>query len=174
MSYQAGIKKVTLYENKSLEFVYYDPADFTKITDITSTGEIIEIENESLPDLDIKHSLGGQGLLLFDYKMEFYILDYSIPNLETIRKLKESIYGWKFLIEYYDGTERFYNVPLYCRDSSINPHKEFSNKIELKTMIPTKEGFYVLFTAGALDDVYRADTTIITADSDQISADYSL
>ena len=172
--YQAGIKKVTLYENKSLEFVYYDNSDSSKITDIITTGDTIEIENKSLPELDVKHSLGGQGLLLFDYKMKFYLLDYSIENLETIAKITQSIYGWKFLVEYYDGVKRFYNASLYSRESSINPHKEFSNEVMLKTQVPTKEGFYVLFTPGALDGVYRADSTAITVDSTAYSADYSL
>lgn len=170
--YQAGVKNITLYENKTIRFRYYDLLDESLITDLTTLGAIIEIENLQRPTLDIESKFGKQGKMVHDYKISFNFLGLLTTNLNLLNQLAESIYGWCFLAEFYDGTFKFYNVPLFCRSNKINPHNEMSFSVELISAVSSSKA-QLNYTAGvSLLPVYRWDSTILRFDSTIYTLDY--
>lgn len=172
--YQAGIKNITLYENKEISFYHYDPTNSRRISNIAFSGAIIEIENMQLPEFDIEIALLDSGEVGYNYEMKFYLLGLLLDNYATLAQLKTSIYGWKMLIEYYDGTYKFYDTPLFCRDSEINPQEEMSFMVGLKNLTPSTKDYYE-YTAGiSPTTTFRADTTLLTADTTIYTADYAL
>lgn len=172
--YQGGIKNIKLYENKGIDFYYYDPIDLKQITNLTNLGDVIEIENFQRPDFEVNQSIGKGGALLSELIVKFRILGLNSETENTIDILKSSIYGFCPLVEFYDGAIKFWNAPLFCRESNIKPQSEMSFEVSLKTSEPTKEK-YLEYTAGvSTTPVFRADTTLLTADSTIYTADYAL
>lgn len=170
--YQAGVKNITLYENKGIRFMYYNQDDLSLITDITSTGAVIAVENLQRPKLDINSNFAKSGKLYHSYKVEFNLLGLLQDNLLLINQLVDSIFGWCALIEFYDGEKRFYPAQLFCRGSEINPSEEMSFKIELVSPVPSSKTF-LNYTAGqSLNPVYRWDSMILSWDSEIYTFDY--
>jgi len=169
--YQAGIKNITLYENKDLTFVFHDPVNLDRVSALVTSGEKIEVLNDQRPEFEFNIQSGGNRKILFNYNMSFFIYDLTLANIEIIRSIKESIYGFKPLIEFYDGSSRFYNVPLFCsEDAAMNPHQSLHFDVKLNTRVATIQSFYNYYTTDALG--FKADTTIITADTTLYTADY--
>ena len=171
--YQAGIKKITLYENKGISFVFYDAGDSSKITDLSNSGEVITLENLNRPEFDIKVMLSNSGFVLNEYTLNFLFFGLTLVNFNQLFKLKTSVYGWCVLVEFYDGTIKFYNTPLFCKKSDIKPHEEMSFTVELETAVPTPVSHYN-YLADVFLPIYRADTTLLTADTTIYTADYAL
>jgi hypothetical protein len=172
--YQAGIKNIILYENKGITFRYYDPLNTAAITALESKGRVVQVLNLQRPEFDIKLKFSKSGLLGSDYKVIFLLLGLTLENYEQLNEFATSINGWCFLVEFYDGSFKFYNTPVFCRESEIKPQDEMSWKVTLETAVPTTKS-YLEYTPGiSLNPVYRADTTLITADSEIYSADYEL
>lgn len=172
--YQAGVKNIKLYENKGISFYFYDPLNLNAITDINTGGEIIEIENNQQPEIGIKSEISKSGYVVSDYKIKFYILGVDIQNYLLTEQLMSSIYGWCALVEFYDGTTKLFNTPLFAPESEINPHEEMIIELSLETRVPTKEKFYEYTEGISTVPIYRADTTILTADTTIYTADYAL
>ena len=172
--YQAGIKNITLYENKGIAFTYYEPTNLRAITALTAVGAVLTIENVQQPEFDIKIKMSDSGQITHDYIVKFFLLGLTLDNYDTINQLKKSINGWCFLVEFYDGTFKFYNVPLKCLESSISPQKEMSFELEMKNIVPTTQQYYEYTPDISTVPVYRADTTILTADTAIYTADYAL
>jgi hypothetical protein len=172
--YQAGLKNITLYENKGIAFMFYDQNDLSLITDITSTGDVIAIENLQRPKLDIISEFAKSGKLYHSYKLEFLLLGLLQDNLLIIEQLTNSIYGWCALVEFYDGEKRFYPAQLFCKGSKINPSEEMSFKIELVSPVPSSKTFYNYLPDQSLNPVYRWDSTILSWDSGIYSFDCEL
>jgi hypothetical protein len=170
--WQAGIKKITLYENKGITFRYWNPGDLNAITDLVSTGQVISIENIQRPEFEIKLKFGKSGKVLQDFKLEFLLFGLTLDNYDILNSLKTSIYGWCFLVEFYDGTIKYYNTPLYCRESEIKPHDEMSFKATMQTTVGTDKN-YLDYTAG-VPAVFRWDSEFLTWDSEIYSFDYEL
>ena len=172
--YQAGVKNITLYENKNITFNFWDPEDLNQITDINSGGQIINVENVQQPEFEIESELSKSGQIVFDYKAKFLLLGLTLDNYNLIEILTESIYGWHALVEFYDGTIKFFNVPLFMPESEIKPHDEMTFEIKIETKVPTKEKYYEFTADVSSVPIYRADTTLLTADSTIYTADYAL
>jgi len=172
--YQAGIKNISLYENKGIDFYYYDPLDDRAITDLTGTGSIILVENYQQPTFNINSSFSSGGNVVNEYELKFFILGLLSANNTLISQIKKSVYGWCILIEFYDGTFKFYNTPMFCRESSIDPNAEMSFTLTLKTATPTVEMHLDYTPNVSTVPIYRADTTLVTADSTIYTADYAL
>jgi hypothetical protein len=172
--YQAGVKKITLYENKGIAFTFYDALNSNAITNLTSTGQVIVIENEQQPTFDISLTFSKRGRLLSDYEIKHYLYGLTKENYSALQSLTTSIFGWCFLIEFYDGTYKFYDTPIYCRESKINPHQEMSFEVVLKTAVGTSKNFYDYDPDISTVPVYRFDSTLISWDSEIISFDYEL
>jgi hypothetical protein len=95
-------------------------------------------------------------------------------NELLIEQLKSSIYGWCVLIEYYDGTFKFYNTPLFISEAKISQQKEFVYEINMGTAVPTVESFYDYISGVPTLPYFRADTTLLTADNEIYTADYEM
>lgn len=172
--YQAGIKKISLYENDGIKFYHFNPLDKQDITDLSSSGAIVVIENNQQPSFDCKLAFSNQGELTFSYSLEFFLYGYFSANLGIINQLKRSIYGWCMLVEFYDGTFKFFNNPIYFRQSEIKPHSEMAINIKASTAVPTRKVPMVYTPGISTIKVFRADTTILSADNDIYTADYAL
>lgn len=171
--YQAGIKQITLYENKGISFKYWNPLNLSAITDLASTGKSILIENISQPTFDIKLKFGNSGKVLQDFTIEFLLLGLTLENYETLNSLKTNIYGWCFLVEFYDGTQKYYHIPTFCRQSEIKPHDEMSFKVTLQTAVGTDKNYFE-YSPGVPLNVYRLDTEQISWDTEIFTFDYEL
>lgn len=172
--YQAGIKKITLVEDKGVEFNYYDPLDLSKISNLEYTGAAVIVEECQRPKFDIKIRPNNHGKIGQEYSVEFFLYAYSTENYDTIIQLQQSIYGWLMLVEFYDGTFKFYRNPVYWTEVDFKPHEEMSFPIKMQSKVPT-ELRHLEYTPGiSTVPVYRADTTLLTADNTIYTADYSL
>lgn len=172
--YQAGVKSITLYENKGIRFRYYDQFDYTLITELVSLGAVIEITNVQRPKFDVTSKFTKLGRMANDYKIEFLLLGLTNSNIDLISQLSESIYGWCFLVEFYDDTFNFYNIPVYCRASKIKPHDEMSFAVTLETNVASLKT-HLNYLAGVTGIVnYRFDSEILSFDSEIYTFDYEL
>lgn len=168
---QAGTNNITLYENNELTFRFHDDTDRNKISALVTSGETIEIENDQRPAFNFEVLTNRNNRIMFSYELEWYIFDLTIESLEEIQTIKESIYGWCPLIEYYDGTRKFYNVPMFCPDEvPIDTQDSMAFRMKLAPRVNTTKRHYNYFTAEELG--IKADTTLITADSTLYTADY--
>lgn len=172
--FQAGIKNLTLIEKNGITFRYYDPLDLSKITNISNSGAQIVIENMQKPDIEIKYKFSKSGNMVHDYTVKFFILEYSIENLQLIEQIKSSIYGWCFLVEFYSGEFRYYDCPLVCREAAINPHKEMAFTVNMENAAPSAKRHLNYIPGISLIPVYRFDTELLTFDSEIYTWDYEL
>jgi len=172
--YQAGVKNITLYENKDVTANYYDPLNLRAITALSGGGVILLVENNQRPEFDVKLELSKSGKVVCDYSLEFLLLGLTLENYDLVNQIKSSIYGWNFLVEFYDGTFKYYNTPLFGDDSEIKPHEEMSFMVKLKTFVPTVK-WYLEYTPDiSTVPIYRADTTLLRADTTIYNASYAL
>lgn len=136
---QAGIYKISLYENKDLSFDY---TGVGSITGINYGGNLIEIENSNdntcMLSLVQTPERNSNNELRYNSTISYILYDYSVENLQVIQKLKQSIYGWIALIEFYNGDLKIINTPLRF-DNSAMKNESNSFSIELKTIIPGKK-----------------------------------
>lgn len=172
--YQGGIKKIVLYENKNISFNHYDSNNLNAITDITNQGSIITILNHQFPEYEVKNKLSDSGQLTYEYSLKFNLYELSYDNEASLIILKTSAYGWCFLVEYYDGTYKFYNTPLICEESEINPQEQMTYMIQMETPVASLNSFFDYDPDVSTIPIYRADTTILTADTTIYTADYAL
>jgi hypothetical protein len=172
--YQAGVKNITLYENVNISFNYFDALNLRRVTDLQSFGAVILIENLQQPEYDLSAKLSKSGSPVNDINLSFLLLGLTLENYDLINQIKISIYGWCFLVEYYDGTFKYYDTPLFYTDSKIAPHKEMLFEVKMKTAVPTPKYHYEYTPGISLVPVYRWDSEILTFDSEIYSCDYEL
>lgn len=169
---QAGVNKIWLYEDNGLTFYYHDLSDLNKISALTTSGETIEIDNCKEIDFSFDIIIGNNNKILFDYELKFNRWELTIDTIEEIESIKESIYGWKALILFYDETYKFYDVPLFCsEDAPIKVQESMTFQLILKNRVPTTKKHLNYETIATLG--IKADTTLVSADSTLYSADYS-
>lgn len=169
--YQAGINRITLYENKSLNFEFWNSFDNNAITNITNEGEIIVVENNQQPEYEIIINKFEREIT-FDLNLKFLLMGLLNSNIDLHRQLSNSIYGWCALIEFYDGEIRFYNVPLTMSKSGIKPQTEMIFEIILKNDVEFTESYFDYTANVSIAQTFRSDTTYLTCDSDLITSDY--
>jgi len=172
--FQAGVKNITLIEKNNVTFRYYDPLDLSKITNISTSGAQIVIENLQHPEVEIKYKFSKSGNVTQDYTVKFFILEYSVENLQLIEQIKTSVYGWSLLIEFYSGDFRYYDCPLVCRESDIKPHKEMAFTVSLENPAPSTKPHLNYVPGISLIPVYRFDTELLTFDTEIYTWDYEL
>lgn len=172
--YQAGVKQILLLENKGITFQFYDPNNNNAITNLETLGSVITVDNNQLPEFEFDFEIGESGEILYGYSLKFYILDYSSSNISLIQQLKRTIYGWCIEIEYYDGTRKFYNTPFKCQKGSIKVQEEMSFEINLETIVPSNIRHLDYVPDAVVGQIFRADTTLLTADTTIYTADYAL
>lgn len=172
--YQAGIKRITLYENKGITFNFYDGVNLNSINNLSGQGVILVLENEQQPRFDIEHTFSKSGKLLSDYKLEFYLFGLLQDNYDLLQTFSTSFYGWCFLVEFYDNSYKFYNTPIYYTPSKINPHVAMNYEVTLKTVVGSIARAYDYNPFASTVQFYRADTTILTSDTTIYTADYAV
>jgi len=172
--YQAGIKNITLYENKQISFEFYDALNIRAITNLSGLGNILTIENNQRPEFDIKFKLSDSGNVTHEYSLDFFLYGISNDNYNLLAQLKQSIYGWCFLVEFYDGTLKFYNTPLFCRESNLKPQEEMAFVVKLENKIPSTVQYLEYTPDVSSVPIYRWDSEILTFDSKIYTFDYEL
>lgn len=170
--YQAGVKNIMLYENNGIKFRNFDLYDESQITDLSNLGQVITIDNSERPTFEIDTKFSKIGKRASDYKLNFVLPGLTESNLDLISKLSESVYGWCFLVEFYDGTFKFFNVPVFYSSDKIKPHEEMAFEVSLSTNTPTLKRFlnYTANVSGVPE--YSFDSTLLTIDSTIYSFDY--
>ena len=132
---QAGIYRITLYENKGLVFAYSDGS----ISAIANTGDILEIENSNCDTSEIKLTQKPQrnrnNKLRYKSLISYLIYDYSIEKLQLIETIKKSIYGWVAKIEFYNKNQRVIPSPLRLVKSSIDNNVSNSFGIDIENVV---------------------------------------
>lgn len=112
---QAGINKITLFENRNLAINY---TTFS----ITTDGHIIELGNFAKLNID-------PGVIVINYLIEAQINDLQPSGIQPITS---SIYGWIAKFDFLDNTtkiiERSFIAPEY---SKLDNNTSNSRNIEL-------------------------------------------
>ena len=172
--YQAGVKNISLYENNQVSFRYFDLYDLSQITDLQNVGFVYNIENMQRPVLDIELTFGKNGKILYNYKLEFILFGLLTDNQKFIEALALSIYGWSLLVEFYDGTFKFYPITLNLDSANIKPQSEMTFAVKMSVPIPStsKHLNYIAGVTGI--PTYRFDTELMSWDDTIYTWDYEL
>lgn len=118
---QAGTYRITLYENKDLQLSFDGNGD---IITIYNTGDIIELQNSNCDTSNLALSFQAQRAagndLKYSHTITWQEIGASDENIEKIRKLKTSIYGWIALIEFYNLESKVIVNPLRYNNSTLD------------------------------------------------------
>jgi len=129
---QAGLYKLTLYENKSFSFLYN--ADGTIDFDsISNSGDVLEFEtndNRNKYSNEIKTARNND--VVNSHKLELWINGLIQSNLDTLEKLTSSIYGWIPLIEFMNNDKYLIDVPFFEKVNPFDSQVTHTFFIELK------------------------------------------
>ena len=169
--YQAGLRKLTLYENTGI--VLIKDIDGS-ILSISTAGHQVDITADQRPTLKINAVTGKNREILYEYFYEFYLFGLIDDTLDLFEILKKSLNGFVAVAYFNDSTNIFYyNIPVYCvEDSEMDTNQSMTFHVKLQTRVATrvkKISFLPTITTG-----YRADTTVLTADNAILTADYRL
>jgi hypothetical protein len=143
---QAGIYKITLYENKGVSILYNSDGS---IYSLENTGDTIEITNEQKPFMNITPNRSRNNKLSFTYNLNFNIYKISKTVTAEINQLKKSVYGWLAKINYYNQDIKFLNTPLFFDSSNINNNSANYYPITLNNRTSSKQK---LITTYSLED----------------------
>ena len=113
---QAGVYKITLIENKGVSVTRSGDS----ITDISGTGQTIELENEQELALDFTPERGKNTRLLFQYQLNYKAFDLSKETKAIINQVKRSIYGWLAKVEFYNKDVKIILSPLRFDTGNVN------------------------------------------------------
>lgn len=165
---QAGVDQILLYENKNLTYLYYD-AD--TIVNLVTDGDILTFVNDELPYLFIEPQLNDNAKSAFLYGVQVTIFLFNDTSVAKLAQIQESIYGWKPVIKFLDGTLKFLDEVLFFDKSEIDPNESMSFNVKLEARQPSR------ITLIEYDDTismseYKADTTLLKADTTLYTADY--
>jgi hypothetical protein len=161
MEEQAGVYKIVLYEDKDLSYVYSGG----DIVQINNTSTSITLENSDCDTQELNYSFeykrSPNNRLRYKNKITWLTLGLNDENIEQIRQIKQSIYGWIALIEFYNGLSKVIKQPLRFMNSAIN--NNLSNSYSIEIMNPV--------FGGRLIDASLAPAGTVTADSNTVTAD---
>lgn len=133
---QAGIYKITLYENKGFE-IHYRPNGSIKT--VSNTGETITLENadELTQDieLNIDYRRSDNNKLLYKHEINWKLLGLDADNIEKINLLKKSYYKFIPVIEYYNETQSILLNPVSLVNTSIDNNVSNSYNIQLNNIL---------------------------------------
>lgn len=133
---QAGIYRITLYENVGIDITYVDSKN---ISAISNTGEVIELENSDCEtselrlEFDFRQSANNKT----NYRHSLSVLKYGYDNetLEYFHKITDSIYGWIPKVEFYNGDIKVYTNPFKSLETEIDTNVSMSININLRNVI---------------------------------------
>ncbi|MDX1701312.1 MAG: hypothetical protein R3250_11885 [Melioribacteraceae bacterium] len=125
---QAGINSITLYERKDLVVTRFG----SQYTDITNTGEVIEIENCQESKLAIATKINSNNRLSYQYTLSHLIFDLTLENFEKIELLTKSIYGFSPEFNFASGDIKFLNTCLQFQEAPLDNNVSNSFAISQK------------------------------------------
>lgn len=165
---QAGIDKIILYENKSLTYLWYD-AD--TIVNLANNGDILTFVNDENPFLFIDPDINENAKQAYFYGVQFTIFLFNDTSVAKLAQISESIYGWKPVILFLDGTLKFLDETLFFDKSEIDPNESMSFEVKLEARQPSEKTLIEYDDTISMSE-YKADTTILKADTTLYTADY--
>jgi len=131
---EAGVYKITLYENNSVNITYDGSG---AITSISTSGDTIDLTNcVNQPRLEVGMNSANNNTLLFDYVISAELHDFSAASYTILEQIYESTYGWIPEIEYYNGTKILINDPFFGESNDLDANVSMSYSLEIK---PRKE-----------------------------------
>lgn len=165
---QAGVDKIILYEDKNLTYLYYDAET---IVNLVTDGDTLTFVNDERPFLFIDPDLNDNAKSVFIYGVQFTIFQFNNTSVAKLAQIQESIYGWKPVILFLDGSLKFLDENLFFDKAEIDPNESMSFNVKLEVRQPSQ------ITLINYDDTismseYKADTTILKADTTLYTADY--
>jgi len=136
MQEQAGIYRITLYEAKGLSITY---ADAQTIKSITNIGATITLENSDCNTMELgynfEHRRSGNNKLTYKNAITWKQIGLNNSNLDLINILKQSIYGWVPVLEFYNNSQKIIENPFKFVDSSIDNNVSNHYNIQLQNII---------------------------------------
>ena len=164
MEEQAGIYQFTLIENKGVSITYNTDGS---IRVITNTGDELTIENSDCDtiqlDYSFTHRRSGNNKLQYRNTISWNQIGLNDSNLDLINQIKQSIYGWIVLIEFYNKEQKIILNPFRFRNSAITNISNHYN-IELQNVIFGKR----ILDYNPLAGTVTADSNTVTADSNTV------
>lgn len=134
---QAGILSIILYEDKDITFNFVD--DDTA-QGILNTGQVITLENCDLPKFEFEIVRNANNVQAYEYQIEFTKYKLDLQVLDDIAAIRESIYGFKAVINYYNGKSHFINSPLRLNEETdLDSQASHHFEITLNNEIPTEQ-----------------------------------
>ena len=120
---QAGVSKIQLVENKNIT-ARYNEAGVAIL--LESDGIKIDVDGSFVNDFNISEFRNLNGKIGYTYDIEFTYLDIS-----DILNIRDSIYGFFVLFDFFDSTKKICPIPLLFENSEQqnNISSSFSTKL---------------------------------------------
>jgi hypothetical protein len=131
---QAGVYRITLYENKDLTLLFTGD----DVTNIISSGAVIPIENDNCETQEIslvqQPQRSANNKLKYRSRIDWLLFDYSIERLQLINQIKQSIYGWIAKIDFYNSSSKVIPSPLRFIEA-LNDNNSSSFGISIENVV---------------------------------------
>lgn len=139
MTEQAGVYKIILYESKGLDVAYRPDG---RVKSISNTGEEITLQECDTDTLEIEFQIrqrrSANNKSYYRYSINWKLLGLSNDNLDTINKIKSSIYKWVAVVYYYNNTVDYIANPFKYIEGSIDNNVSNHYNIEIQNTIFSK------------------------------------
>ncbi len=133
---QAGIYKITLYENKDIVLNFGDSKD---VKSIANSGDVIEIENSNDETnglkLDFESKQSSNNKRKYKHKLTWLKYGYSQEVMNAFETIRNSIYGWIPVINFYNTENRIVLNPFKPINSDVNTNISHHFEILLENII---------------------------------------
>ena len=163
----AGIKNITLYENKDVAFSFPDISIHNEVNSILNSGTVDEINfcNDAKFKREIKR--GENNKKLYTDTIEFYINDFTDVTLAIIKRLQVCRTGYIAKIEFLSGQIRIMQMPFFFNETerdfisdsyvlraSYRVNSNFNDLILVAKALPILNLFYdfIDFEANTIPD----------------------
>lgn len=133
---QAGIYKITLYENKNIVLNY---SDSKTVKSIATGGDIIEIENSNCETSDLRFTIqsrqSANNKRTYQHTLIWKRFGYIQDVIDQIEQIRNSIYGWIPVINFYNTENRIILNPFKPIDGSVNTNISHHFELQLRNII---------------------------------------
>jgi hypothetical protein len=127
---QAGLYKLTLYENKDLQVVYNS---LGQVQSVSTSGSTTVISEEAKPKYNLNLSEAANNDLLASHSFEF--LNYDLDNEILNVQLSTSIYGFIPVYELNDGKKYIILSPFFASIGDLDSQVSHSWPVTLTPRI---------------------------------------
>lgn len=134
---QAGVYKITLYENKGFSFDYNVDGSIP-INSISNNGNVLELTTDSnFAEYSNGIISAGNNAIKNRHLIKFQMNGYNQQNLFTLEKIQASIYGWIPVLELMDNQTYLINEPFKQKVNPLNTQVTHTFFVELEPIIAT-------------------------------------